>query len=367
MPLRSQAERPNPAARTWKIGSVCSGYTSPWLALELLRVSHFFEECFACDVCPAARAVLAHNFEQLSGQNIFGDVMKIDGGLLRRACPLLHIFTAGFPCQPFSAAGLHQGTCDGRGRGTVAYKVIELLAQLKPLTFLLENVEGLVVSHWSTFSEIIKLLRQIQHHGQAFYQVTWKVLNSRTHSGLPQNRPRVFIIGIAKHLLHSGVRFEWPPTVPKRPLALTLRRGRGRARELPEGQSALWNYYRMLLKIKHANGGRRDYIGDLQTSSSRRVNVMLDCCPCITKTRASAGGYYSFLRRRFLDLDDMFALQEVPRSRLQMPPTVSARQMGGMIGNAMHVHMVARLLCRLLKVLQFPKPVCDPVGHVLPA
>jgi DNA (cytosine-5)-methyltransferase 1 len=97
------------------------------------------------------------------------------------------MFTGGFPCQPFSSAGLGKGELDIRG--TLFYDVIRICEAKKPTHVLLENVKGLTTKrHKETFEKIISELKRIG------YDVHWKVLNTKDY-GVPQNRERLWIYG----------------------------------------------------------------------------------------------------------------------------------------------------------------------------
>ena len=121
------------------------------------------------------------------------------------------------------------------------------------------------------------------------------------------------------------------------------------------GKTVLRNYAQGLLKAKllrkkHGANVVHDFVCDLSASPTR-FNMMDGCCPCATKSRASTSSFYSISRKRYLDNDDFLALQGVPKSRLVVPPHLSSAQFGGMVGNAMDVRLLARILSRLLKVL----------------
>ena len=75
------------------------------------------QEVFACEIDPQVKAVLMHNFQHLSDSNVFHDAMKLNMKLLRRLSPPkeLDVFSAGFPCQPFSTSGIDKGVEDQRG------------------------------------------------------------------------------------------------------------------------------------------------------------------------------------------------------------------------------------------------------------
>ncbi len=93
----------------------------------------------------------------------------------------------GFPCQPFSAAGLGLGFDDTRG--TLFFEIERILKEKQPYGFLLENVEGLI-NHddGRTLSIMIDHLKKLN------YFVTYRLLDSQ-YFGLAQSRKRVYIVG----------------------------------------------------------------------------------------------------------------------------------------------------------------------------
>jgi DNA (cytosine-5)-methyltransferase 1 len=139
------------------------------------------------EIKPHAIKALAQNFPD---ENIFGDICKVRS----EEIPDFDFLLAGFPCQPFSAAGNRQGFADTRG--TLFFEIERILKDKRPFGFLLENVEGLVkhdlrnkkdeLGH--TLSTILNKLRGLG------YDVTWKVLNSADFD-TPQDRKRVYIVG----------------------------------------------------------------------------------------------------------------------------------------------------------------------------
>lgn len=116
-------------------------------------------------------------------EEIAGDITKIPSTEIADFDFLL----AGFPCQPFSAAGLGRGFEDTRG--TLFFEIERILKEKQPYGFLLENVEGLM-NHdgGKTLSIIIKHLKKLK------YRVTYRLIDSR-YFGLAQSRKRVYIVG----------------------------------------------------------------------------------------------------------------------------------------------------------------------------
>lgn len=100
--------------------------------------------------------------------------------------PEFNLICAGFPCQPFSSAGLRRGFEDIRG--TLFFEIARLAEARRPQYLLLENVPGLL-SHnrGRTFARILSALSDLG------YGIEWTVLNS-AHFGVPQSRRRLFII-----------------------------------------------------------------------------------------------------------------------------------------------------------------------------
>lgn len=98
------------------------------------------------------------------------------------------LLLAGFPCQPFSYAGKKKGF--GDTRGTLFFEVERLLEKYRPKAFLLENVRGLYTHDGGrTFQTIIE-------HLNALGYGTYDLLLNSSDFGVPQNRVRLYILGI---------------------------------------------------------------------------------------------------------------------------------------------------------------------------
>ena len=123
--------------------------------------------------------------------NFFGDITKIGSEKdIKRIVPSFDVLLAGFPCQPFSQAGLRKGFSDTRG--TLFFWIEKILKVKKPEAFLLENVKHLKGhDKGNTLKTILKVLRE------DYYVPEPQVLNAKDF-GLPQNRERIFIIGFKK-------------------------------------------------------------------------------------------------------------------------------------------------------------------------
>ena len=125
-----------------------------------------------------AQETYALNF----GEKPQGDIYQI------KKVPDFDFLLAGFPCQPFSYAGKQKGFVDTRG--TLFFEIERFLREHQPQGFLLENVRGLTThDEGRTFSTILEHLRKLD------YGVSYVILNS-SNFGVPQNRVRVYIVGI---------------------------------------------------------------------------------------------------------------------------------------------------------------------------
>ena len=111
-----------------------------------------------------------------------GDICKID-----EIAPF-DLLMAGFPCQPFSYAGKRQGF--GDTRGTLFFEVERLLEKYKPKAFLLENVRGLYTHDKG------RTFQTIMDHLHALGYGTYDLLLNSSDFGVPQNRVRLYILGI---------------------------------------------------------------------------------------------------------------------------------------------------------------------------
>ncbi|MDX2208528.1 MAG: DNA (cytosine-5-)-methyltransferase [Gemmatimonadales bacterium] len=128
---------------------------------------------------------------------VHGDIRAVD----ETAVPDHDVLLAGFPCQPFSIAGVSKKNALGRKhgfecetQGTLFFDIERIIAAKRPKAFVLENVKNLV-SHdrGLTFAVIIRTLRE-----KLGYEVSWRVLDAR--SWVPQHRERIFIVGIRPDL-----------------------------------------------------------------------------------------------------------------------------------------------------------------------
>ena len=123
---------------------------------------------------------------------IVGDITKVD----EKTIPDHDILLAGFPCQPFSIAGVSKKNSLGREtgfldktQGTLFFDVARIIACKRPKYFLLENVKNLVShDHGNTFRVIQEVLTE-----NLGYHIFWKIIDGQ--AWVPQHRERIIIVG----------------------------------------------------------------------------------------------------------------------------------------------------------------------------
>jgi DNA (cytosine-5)-methyltransferase 1 len=170
---------------------------------------------FASEIDKFARQTYEHNFKKISPDifkngNFNQDIT--DPNLDYSEIPDFDILCAGFPCQPFSHAGLKKGFDDTRG--TLFFNIKEIIkTKIKanelnnkttiPKIILLENVKGFKNHDKGNTFRVVK--RTLNELG---YEVAAEVLNSK-HFGIPQNRERIFIVAWYKNDIKE-THFNFP-------------------------------------------------------------------------------------------------------------------------------------------------------------
>ena len=177
-----------------KVGSDFSGVGA--FNQALIKLGKPFKEVFACDMDKYARQTFIENY---------GEPEYFPTNVYDREIPThsLDIYMTSPPCQAFSLAGKRLGKEDKRG--ILFFNSHEFIQVNKPRFFIFENVKGLLSDNGGkTFSEWVAMLGGKSVNGNPIifpyedsvpYHLYWKVLNAKEH-GIPQNRERVFLIGI---------------------------------------------------------------------------------------------------------------------------------------------------------------------------
>ena len=165
---------------------------------------------FTAEWDQACRKTYQANF--ICDHPVHGDIREID----HDSVPEYDVLLAGFPCQPFSIAGVskknslgkpHGFHCDTQG--TLFFDVAHMLERHRPKAFMLENVKNLV-SHdkGRTFKIIMRTLEE-----ELGYQVDYRIIDARPF--VPQHRERIFIVGFREDVSFTFNDLKLPDTSPK--------------------------------------------------------------------------------------------------------------------------------------------------------
>ncbi|WP_440225327.1 DNA (cytosine-5-)-methyltransferase [Dokdonella sp. MW10] len=147
----------------------------------------------------------------------FGDGHPFEGDITQVAAkdiPDHDVLLAGFPCQPFSIAGVSKKNALGRPhgfecstQGTLFFDIERIISEKKPKAFLLENVKNLV-SHdrGNTFRVIREVLEGLG------YKLHWRVIDGKSY--VPQHRERILIVGFREDTDFTWDDLQLPPQGP---------------------------------------------------------------------------------------------------------------------------------------------------------
>lgn len=181
------------------------------------------------------------------GEMPHGDIQAID----EKTIPDHDILLAGFPCQPFSIAGVSKNKSLGRKhgfehkkQGNLFFDIARILLEKQPKAFLLENVKNLKMhDKGNTFSIITDTLNKLG------YKLFIEILDAKYY--VPQHRERIFIVGFRKDV-YPDINFQFPelPAETKK-IADILKKEVDKKYTLSDG---LWKYLQNYAK-KHKEKG----------------------------------------------------------------------------------------------------------------
>jgi DNA (cytosine-5)-methyltransferase 1 len=208
-------------------------------------------ECvFASEIDKFARMTYQKNMSKISpklfSSNMFaGDIQEVEAGQI----PDFDVLCAGFPCQPFSQIGYKNGFADKKdNRGNMFFEIVKIIKEKKPQAFFLENVRNLEKhDDGKTFSVIKNTLEDL---GYSFH---YKLVRASDY-GLPQHRPRLFMVGFKDESTKTS-GFSFPDKTDlkytlsdifngkcEKDIGFTLRVG-GRGSKIDDRRN--WEFYRV--------------------------------------------------------------------------------------------------------------------------
>jgi DNA (cytosine-5)-methyltransferase 1 len=296
-----------------KVGTDCSGIEAPIEALKQLKIPYTHVFSSEIDKYCIESIIANHDPEILFGYDEDypeGDITKRDIDDV----PDIDLYVCGFPCQPFSSAGKKKGSKDKRGN--VFWGCYEVITEIQPKYFILENVKGILSSNkgkdWDVIENALEDFRDIG------YQVEWKVLNTKDY-GIPQNRERLFIVGT------KGKKFEWPNTIKMKELKYFIDWSNDIQDKLShKTESKVSNIQSTLTDLSFINWGsvKTKYFS-----------------PCIT----SSGTLWNVDLHRKCTIEELYKLQGFKNFNV----TLSFNRTKKQIGNSMSVNVLKEIIKRL--------------------
>lgn len=136
------------------------------------------------------------------GETPSGDITQIESASI----PDFDILLGGFPCQPFSSAGLKKGFADTRG--TLFFEIERIMRDKRPKAFLLENVKQLQTHDKGRTLKVI-----LSHLDDLGYYVKYAILRAGDF-GVPQNRERTYIVGFDRNFFDVPENYDFQFPVP---------------------------------------------------------------------------------------------------------------------------------------------------------
>lgn len=261
--------------------------------------------------------------------------------------PVSDILTAGFPCQPFSIAGLRKGFDDERSN--VFWKILSIIEKNKPKIVILENVKNLQThDKGNTFKTIVTNLEALN------YNVKYSVLNTCKITEIPQNRERIYIVCFLKNCSldtpsavpneYNEFEFDFSLTQNK-PITFFLETNVSEKYYYNE-KSKIYDELKKNVKLPNTfYQYRRIYVRE------NKSNV----CPTLTANMGSGGHNVPIIldnnRIRKLTPRECFNLQGFPRD--YKLPNISDSKLYSLAGNAVSIPVV-NLIVQKIMSLKFP-------------
>jgi DNA (cytosine-5)-methyltransferase 1 len=156
-----------------------------------------------------ARKTYEANFKKVSPQFFEADLFRGDITLQENQNCIpedADILCAGFPCQPFSQAGVKMGF--NEARGTLFFEIANIIKRKRPKAIFLENVRHLLKhDNGKTFQVIKNVLEK-----ELNYTIYYKIMKASDY-GLPTHRPRLYIVGFRSDIAHKN-NFKFPECIP---------------------------------------------------------------------------------------------------------------------------------------------------------
>lgn len=310
--------------------SVCSLFSGIG-GIDLGFIQAGFDIVWANEMDAAACRTYRHNFPNTN--LIEGDIKRIATSDI----PDCDVLTAGFPCQPFSIAGLQKGFKDRDGN--LFFEITRIIDAKRPKVVFLENVPNLMKhDDGKTFLVIFNGLAQFG------YTVYYRVLASNDYGNLPQIRKRIYIVAIREDI--SNRLYQYPE-----PMELTLKSSDIINRSVKQHEIYYYTEGKMYDRLVAHMKDRKAIYRITDTEVRWTKNQM---CPTLT---ANMGTHKDRVHVvwddygiRKMTLRECLDFQGFPKE-FYFPNTITIDDAYKQIGNTVSVPVIARLATKIKEML----------------
>ena len=310
--------------------SVCSLFSGIG-GIDLGFIQAGFDIVWANEMDAAACRTYRHNFPNTN--LIEGDIKRIATSDI----PDCDVLTAGFPCQPFSIAGLQKGFKDRDGN--LFFEITRIIDAKRPKVVFLENVPNLMEhDDGKTFLVIFNGLEQF------VYTVYYRVLASNDYGNLPQIRKRIYIVAIREDI--SNRLYQYPE-----PMELTLKSSDIINRSVKQHDIYYYTEGKMYDRLVAHMKDRKAIYRITDTEVRWTKNQM---CPTLT---ANMGTHKDRVHVvwddygiRKMTLRECLDFQGFPKG-FYFPNTITIDDAYKQIGNTVSVPVIARLATKIKEML----------------
>ncbi len=297
-----------------RVGTDCSGIEAPIQALRNLKIQ--FRHVFSCEKDKFARMSIAANYKP---EMIYEDITTRNHSEL----PDIDLYVCGFPCQSFSLAGKQQGMKDPRG--LIMNHCIEVIKVKQPTIFILENVKNFkFIDKGKPFKYLMDKLNDI-----STYNIYYDIYNTKDY-GIPQNRERIYIIGILK--TKQKKEYVKPKHKKCKSIDNFILDNTVYNREYPDFVNKIIKNYTSSI-----------YLDKYMYIFSQRGLISSD--NNLVPTLPTNIKHYILNTNRYLNTKEALLLQGFPKSFKQV---VSNTQFKKQIGNSMSVNVIQSILKQVL-------------------
>jgi DNA (cytosine-5)-methyltransferase 1 len=305
--------------KTIRIGTECSGIEAPIQALKKLGVK--FDHIFSCEIDPIARKSILSNYKP---KYLYTDITDIKSKKRLPEDTCIDMYVCGFPCQPFSSSGLRLGSSDSRSN--IFEYCIKSIKDTKTTLFVLENVIGIMSINNGLYFEYIKeKLDSLKE-----YNIHFCKLNTKDY-GIPQNRKRIYIVGILKNKIIS--EFKVPEHISCKDINSYIDKT---VTVKDKYCDTYMNKYKLFKNGTFVN------LGTIIPFQKSKIN------PKYSSTITASSDLWCIPLHRRATVKEHLALQGFPKNFKQV---VSDSQLKKQIGNSMSVNVLEHLFTACFKCL----------------